>query len=226
MKTIILAAGEGTRMAPWTTLLPKALLPIAGKPVVRRIVEKLMTEGFDDILIRVDERFIYHFNHEFRDLPNVKFSVSGAPSGTAGEIFKIRPDETFLLYYGDELTDLSLDHLVQCHNRRRPLVTLGLVDSVRLEVGVVTVDEWLFATDFNEKPPIEKNTWAGIAILEPDVLNFINPGDDFARDVFPRLLRLGKKIFCYVEEGTEWLDTGTLSHFRRAEKKMREKTNA
>lgn len=213
----MLAAGEGSRMAPLTRVIPKALLPIAGKPVGRWVVERLVRQGFD-VLFRVNEAFYPQFKHEFRDFECVSFSVGSEPMGTAGEIIDIAPSDTFIVYYGDELTDVDLGGLVEFHRCHGALVTLALITDIPLEVGVVELDG-VRVVAFHEKPPLDKWSWAGIAVMEPGILGHILVGDDFARDVFPRAIERGEKILGFMS-GAEWLDTGTPEHYRRAEERM------
>jgi len=221
MKAIVLAAGKGTRMTPWTQVVPKALLPIAGKPVGRWIAERLIQQDFD-VLFRINGTFYPQFKHEFRDLECISFSIGSEPEGTAGEITKIALlntlSDTFVVYYGDELTDVDVKKLTEFHKHHQALVTLALVTDIPLEVGVVKLDGNRVIA-IHEKPPLQKWAWAGIAVMEPEIIEHILPGDDFAKDVFPRLIRRGERVLGYTSDA-EWLDIGTPEHYKRAKEKM------
>ena len=162
------------------------------------------------------------FKHEFRDL-QIEFSLGDEPLGTVGEILEMKNliDGDFAIWYMDELTKVELDKLVETHDRGKEhggLATLALVRNVPLEVGIV---EWIpedgvgpRIVDFREKPLLNKMVWAGIAIINPEALEYAEAGDDFGADLFPRLLREEKKIYGFTSQA-EWYDCGTLSHYRK-----------
>lgn len=214
----------GTRLWPYTSILPKALLPIGGKPVIIWILERLRQHGFEDVVLCVNEEFKDQFEYQLSLMADrlqldVKMSTSPRPLGTAGEIYNARRyiDGPFLLHYGDELTKMNLSGLWSFHISKLDAIgTLALVRGVPIEVGVIKLRGNLVA-DFHEKPPLDRYTWAGIAVLEPEILDFVTEpeGLDFALDIFPSVLRAGKKLYAY-KSGALWLDVGTIGHYRRA----------
>jgi len=226
-KIFILAAGEGSRMQPYTTLVPKAMMPVAGKPCIRRIVDRLHGQKLDDIYIIANSDYMSLFKHEFRD-EDVKIIESISPQGTAGEMLNWRVreeigEEPFVIYYGDELTDVNVKRLITHHLgvvQESLIGTLALISNVPLDFGVVEVEEDEI-TEFKEKPPFEALMWAGIAILEPEIYDFIFLGSDFALDVFPSALIAGGKLKAYYSDA-EWLDIGSITHLRRASEKFEE----
>ena len=202
--------------------MPKAMLPVGGKPVIRWIIEGLKKHGLIDILICINS----NFNGVFRDYledgsrfgVKIQYSVSDRPLGTAGEVFNARKriGGSFLLYYGDELTPVNLSELIEFHRTRHDgLATLALVKNVPLEVGLVELDRDR-VIEIKEKPPIEKTTWAGIALLEQRIFKYMKGEEDFASRVFPRALSSGEVIYGYVSDAL-WLDVGTLSHYKKAD---------
>jgi mannose-1-phosphate guanylyltransferase/phosphomannomutase len=223
MKAFIIAAGEGTRLWPLTTILPKALLPVGNKPISRYIVERLARQGFKDIVFCINKNFEGMFKDYFEDGNRfgvkIEYSVSDSPLGTAGEVLNARSqiDGPFLVYYGDELTNIDLKAMVEAHMENRPMVTLAVVRGIPIEVGVIELDDKGMVKSFLEKPPLDKPSWAGIAVMESRILDFIEQGDDFAKDVFPRLLKNGEKLMAYVSDA-RWLDIGTLTHWKLANK--------
>jgi len=110
-----------------------------------------------------------------------------------------------------DLRELLLFH----ESKANGVGTLALVRNVPLEVGVVEL-RGERVVGFREKPPLDRPTWAGIAVLEPEILDFIERGDDFARDVFPRVIGAGRRLYGFVSDA-EWLDIGSLTHLKRAE---------
>jgi len=224
MKAFILAAGEATRLYPYSDVIPKPMLYVGDKPVLRRILERLKAQGFTDIVLCVNQKHEGIFRDYFEDgsrfSVNIEYSVSPHPHGTAGELLIAYRnglmDGDFLLHYGDELTKIDFSRLVEFHRRnRRPIATLALVEKVPLEVGIVRLENSK-VVDFVEKPPINETAWSGVAVLRTDLVSrYCNYFEDLAKDVFPRLTASGEPIYgCLFN--TEYLDMGTLSHYRRA----------
>ena len=132
-------------------------------------------------------------------------------------------DEPFVIYYGDELTDVNVKRLITHHSgfiQESPIGTLALISNVPLDFGVVETEEDEI-TKFTEKPPFEALMWAGIAVLEPEIYDFIFLGSDFALDVFPSALLASKKFKAYYSDA-EWLDIGSITHLKRASEKFEE----
>jgi mannose-1-phosphate guanylyltransferase/phosphomannomutase len=216
MKVVIPAGGEGTRLFPYTNIIPKALLPIGGKPVIWWIVQRLVAHGFEDIIICVNQDHVQNFAHEIRDYPaKILIIQNDRPLGSAGEILGAKQDltETFLLHYSDELTAINLSELVGFHKIRKGIGTLGVVRNVPLDVGVVELDKNRVVS-LVEKPMLNKTAWAGIAVFEPEIFDYIKLGHDFSRDVFPSLLRDKKRLYAYQSD-VVWYDMGSLSHYQR-----------
>ena len=222
-KAFLLAAGEGTRLQPYTSVIPKSLLPIGGKPVLRWILERLKFHGLTDVVLCINksfqDQFEYHVSNSHNLGFNVEFSISDRPLGTAGEIYNARKfiDGPFILYYGDELTKVNLTEMMRFHKTKKDGVgTLALVCGVPIEVGVVDANKDVIC-NFHEKPPFEKYTWAGIAILEPEILKFIKKpeGLDLAKDVFPSVIKSNKRLYAYKSDAV-WLDVGGLAHYKIA----------
>lgn len=216
MKVLILTGGEGSRLAPFTSILPKAMFPIAGFPVCRITVERLIGFGLKDIVLCANQQYEDLFKHEFRDL-DIQYSVSPSPQGSAGEVYHARQfiDDDFLVVYSDDLTAIFYDDFINFHDEHKSDATLCVTREVPLDVGVVDISEEGELLAFREKPPINIPVWTGNAIFKKEFISYFKPDEDIARDVFPLLLNHGKKLFCY-ETDTLWLDIGTISHYRTA----------
>jgi mannose-1-phosphate guanylyltransferase/phosphomannomutase len=219
VKVVIPTGGEGSRLFPYTSLLPKTLLPIGGKPVIWWIIQNLMKHGFEDIIICVNKEYTLNFRHELRDYKiNITVIENDRSNlGSAGDILGAKEviNDTFLLHYSDELTPVNLTELVGFHKvRKTAFGTLATIKNVPLDVGLIETDGNKLKT-FVEKPMLNKLTWAGIAIFEPEIFKYIKIGEDFARNIFPKLLAEKKKIFIY-QSPVLWLDIGSLSHYARA----------
>lgn len=214
-------------MAPYSEVLHKCLLPVNGVPTVRWIVEDILFQcGWREknIILCINKKFERHFKHEFRDLL-ISFSITEEPTGTGDEVLSVRKylDETFILRYGDDLTKINYNLLLELHKTKNALITLGLTNRVRLSVGIVEIDDDKRVIKMDEKPYIDRNVWAGVAVMEPEVLTILNENEDIARDLIPNIIRSHPdRVFGYVFS-ENWYDVGNLTHWRRADEAYREK---
>ena len=223
MRVFVLAGGLGTRMFPLNEVIPKCLLPVAGKPCCRWIVERLMRYGFDDIALCINKWAEDQFQFAFKDLKNVNFSVSEVALGTAGELFWARKliDSTFMIQYGDDLTDVPYRDLIEFHKEHNAEVTLAATTNMPLEVGVLDVDEEGRLIRFEEKPPIGRPIWTSVSVFEPIALLYFKVDKDLAKDVIPEMMGDERRIYVYMTDSL-WLDVGSIGHWRLADKLMRE----
>jgi NDP-mannose synthase len=226
---IILAAGEGSRLRPYTEILPKALFPVGDKPCIRWIVDDLTTQDFKDIRICVNEKELGLFQHEFRDdrtdLVKITFSTSSKPLGTCGEILNcLKHSVTWpiLVIYADDLTYTNYKQMLILHKSVTPngfIGTLGVTNQNKLEVGIIK-ESGNHVDEFYEKPNIGQfgwTSWTGRALFESGVLQYMKEGRDIASDVFPLIKG---KLFCFKSD-SEWLDIGNIQHYKRANEKAR-----
>ncbi len=222
-----MAGGEGTRLRPLTSNQPKPMVPIVGKPCMEHIVELLRRHGFDDIVVTLafmPQAIRGYFGDGGGHDVQIRYSVEETPAGTAGSVKLAEDalDEPFLVISGDALCDIDLSAVVRFHQEREALVTIALksVDNP-LEFGIVITDEDGRIERFLEKPSWSQvftdtiNT--GIYVIQPEVLREI-PRDepyDWSKQLFPRLLQKGRRLFGYVVEGY-WQDIGNLDQYRQA----------
>jgi mannose-1-phosphate guanylyltransferase / phosphomannomutase len=227
VKAVVMAGGEGTRLRPLTSNQPKPMVPIVGKPCIEHIIELLRGHGFEDIVVTLAfmPQAIRSYLGDGESLGlNVEYSIEELPLGTAGSVrlASAKLDETFLVISGDALCDLDLTSLVDRHQETGAAVTIGLksVDNP-LEFGIVVTDEDGRVERFLEKPSwgqvFSDTINTGIYVLEPEVLTHV-PSDrpfDFAKELFPLLLEMGRPIHGHVLDGY-WQDIGNLDQYRQA----------
>lgn len=225
MKVFLLAGGRGSRLYPFTQIIPKALLPIRGQPVLAWVIRDLYSHGLKDIVVlantRFEDQFRYHaaaMEKMYNINVNFGFREDSEQIGTAGEVLSVKDmvTDTFIVYYSDIVTDLRFEDLIRFHEREpvEPLATLAIAKMFRVPKGVVETDLFTIKS-LLEKPSIQLKTWCGIGIFQPEILSYINMGDDFSLHVIPRALKDGKimKAF-FFEEG--YLDIGDLTNYRHA----------
>ena len=227
MKAVVMAGGEGTRLRPLTSNQPKPMVPIVGKPCMEHIVELLKQHGFEDIVVTLafmPQAIRSYFGSGESHGVRVQYSVEESPAGTAGSVKLAEEalDERFLVISGDALCDIDLTALWRAHEEKGAAVTIALksVDNP-LEFGIVVTDDDGRIERFLEKPSWSQvftdtiNT--GIYVVEPEVLEHI-PTDrpyDWAKELFPLLLEMGRPLFGYVADGY-WQDIGNLEQYRQA----------
>lgn len=218
MRAIILCAGHGTRLRPLTNYVSKAMVPVAGVPIVERILVNLRERGFRRFTIALSwlaEQVVHHLGDGARFGVEVDYSINTEPSGTAGEVHHLRErlagDEHFLVHYGDILTDLDVAALMREHIEHDALATVGLVTGVPVHTGVAEVAPDGRLTSFVEKPPLERPCNAAVFALSRRALDWCAPGRDFSNDVFPAMIAAGEHIRGFVDEHAYWLDVGRLS---------------
>ena len=222
-----MAGGEGTRLRPLTSNIPKPMMPLANKPMMEHIVGLLRHHGFTEIVVTLaflPQSIRTYFGDGSEFGVTMQYATEETPLGTAGSVRNAMEalDERFLVISGDVLTDIDLTALVDYHDQTKAMATIGLrrvEDPV--EFGIVITREDGTVERFLEKP-----TWGqvfsdtintGIYVLEPEVFDFIPSGKpvDFSSDVFPSLLDAGHPVYGKVLEGY-WEDVGTLEAYSRA----------
>jgi NDP-sugar pyrophosphorylase family protein len=236
-RALILAAGEGSRLRPLTLDRPKPMVPIAGRPLLEHTVGWLRRYGVREIAINLNYHpaaIVDHFGDGVRFGVSIRYSYEDPVLGTAGAVRKLADflgQGTFLVVYGDVLTDLDLAALLAFHRAqvaRDPCTgaTLSLYHVPNpTEVGLVGLDGDGRITRFAEKPrPADVFTDlanAGVLVVEPQVIDHIPPDTfyDFGRDLFPRLLEAGVGLYGWViPAGTYLLDIGTPEKYEQAQR--------
>src|SRR3990170_246299 len=143
MKAVIMAGGEGSRLRPLTSNLPKPMMPLANRPMMEHIVSLLKDHGFDDIVVTVaflPQAIRTYFGDGSEFGVRMVYATEETPLGTAGSIRNAMDelDEPFLVISGDVLTDIDLSSIVKAHDENQALATIGLVRVDNpLEFGIV-----------------------------------------------------------------------------------------
>jgi NDP-sugar pyrophosphorylase family protein len=232
MKAIILAGGKGTRLAPYTTVFPKPLMPIDGMPILEIIVRQLAHFRIREMVFTVSQQSEPLLSAYFRNGNqygvDIRYSKEGRALGTAGPL-AIIPNlpETFLVMNGDVLTTLNYQKLIKYHRQRRGLVTIAMTQKkVPLELGVMESNRAHRLTRYVEKPTLSYSVSMGIYVFERKILRWIPSGKylDFP-ELIQKLINQRIKVVCYPSNDF-WLDIGRHEDYEEAQKefqKIREK---
>src|SRR6476620_4520885 len=229
MKAVVMAGGEGTRLRPMTSSMPKPLLPVANRPIMEHVLRLLRKHGLNDTVVTVQflASLVKNYFGDGEELGmHLTYANEEIPLGTAGSVKNAedaRKDDSFLVISGDALTDFDLSDLIAFHREKGALVTVCLTRVPNpLEFGITITDDEGKVERFLEKP-----TWGqvfsdtvntGIYVMEPEVFAYVAAGEsvDWSSDVFPTLLDLGLPVYGYIAEGY-WEDVGTQESYMRAQ---------
>ncbi len=227
MKVVVLAGGYGTRLRPLTYSRPKPMLPLAGEPILQSIIESVASEGFNDIIVTTNyfrEQIIDYFGDGSDFGVRLVYPEEEKPLGTAGSVKKCEKclNETFAVIQGDNITEIKFKHLLNFHREKGGVATIALLPVDRPhQFGIAQLDSDNRVLRFKEKPRPEEffSDFAsvGLYILEPEVLDYIPSSIeyDFAKDVFPKLLISGEKIYGYPASAF-WVDIGVPENYMKA----------
>ena len=219
MQTIILAGGKGTRLKPYTTVLPKPLMPIGDMPILEIVVKQLKFYGCTKIIMAVGhlkELLMSFFNSGKRWDLDIKYSFEDKPLGTAGPLKLINPDDiedNFIVMNGDVLTDLDYGKFFEFHKNNDALCTIATYQKpVKISLGVLELSDGVL-TNYIEKPTLNYTVSMGVYAFKKETLNYIPTNEFFDfPDLIKKLIKEEKKVASYLFNNF-WLDIGTPSDF-------------
>lgn len=221
MRAVILAGGLGTRLAPYTTVLPKPLMPVGDRPILDIVVRQLRHYGFDELHFAVGhlaELLMAYFGDGSRYGVRIRYSREEKPLGTAGPIGLVEGlVEPFLVMNGDVLTTLDFAAMMAEHRRLGSVATVGAFRrSVKIDLGVIRFDDDCRLTEYIEKPTHHYWVSGGVYVFDPKVRALVRPGEHLdLPDLVRALAAQGDTVRCHVHEGY-WLDIGRIEDQQRA----------
>ncbi|MGZ4170630.1 MAG: sugar phosphate nucleotidyltransferase [Solirubrobacteraceae bacterium] len=221
MKAVILAGGLGMRLRPYTTILPKPLVPVGDRPILEHIIRRLAGCGVTSIDVCVGhlgELIRLYFSQQDK-LPvelELRWHWEDEPLGTAGALGTVPGlDETFIAMNGDVLTTLDYRELVDYHRRHDAVLTVATQSKrVDIDLGVIENHGGLI-TNYREKPSLDYQVSMGIYVYEPRVLDYLPAGPCQFPDLVLKLLTAGERVAAFPSDA-EWYDIGTTQEYERA----------
>lgn len=223
---IVLAGGRGTRLAPYTTVLPKPLMPIREMPVLEILLRRLRAAGFTRVHLAVGylaELIEAYFRDGERFGIELRYLREDQPLGTAGPLAELESDaEHLLVMNGDLFTALDFGKLVDYHLERGATATIATLErEVPIEFGVIRLDQDTIV-GFDEKPTLTYDVSMGVYAFEREVAKLIPPGERFDfPDLVLSLLRDGKDVAAYRSKDF-WLDIGRREDYELAQERFDE----
>ncbi len=223
MNAVVLAGGKGARLAPYTTILPKPLMPIGDMPILEVMLLQMREAGIEHVVLTVghlSELLRAFFKDGSQFGLDIRYSYEQCPLGTAGPIALVDGlNETFLVTNGDVLTTLNLRQLIQFHREQKAMATIAAHQrQSRIDLGVIQKDGDCRITGYIEKPVYDFLVSMGIYVFEPAVLPYIPRNEylDFP-ELIKKLIAAGERVVGYEFNGY-WEDLGRPDDYVRASK--------
>jgi NDP-sugar pyrophosphorylase family protein len=221
MRAVILAGGLGTRLRPYTTVIPKPLVPVGDRPVLEHIMRSLYANG-----VRTVDLCVSHLGELIRvylsqvtlakDM-TMDFHWEAEPLGTAGALRSV-PGLTgsFIVMNGDILTTLSYRDLVEFHRDRDAALTIAMRRTrIDIDLGVIESRDG-FVTGYREKPSLDYEVSMGIYVYDERALRYLPPGPCQFPELVLRLVAAGERVAAYPATDVDWFDIGTFEEYERA----------
>jgi NDP-mannose synthase len=221
VKAVILAGGKGTRLAPYTKILPKPLMPIGDVPILEIILLQLKAAGITNVVLTVGHlaELLRAFFKDGSHLGiNITYNYEKTPLGTAGPLaFVDGLDEPFLVMNGDVLTTIDYLDLVRFHQEHEAALTIAMhARKVHIDLGVIEANDHADVVGYIEKPTIDYMVSMGVYVFDPGVRQYIPRGlyMDFP-DLVKKLIADGEHVTGYPFEGY-WQDLGRPDDYEQA----------
>lgn len=221
MKAVVLAGGKGARLAPYTKILPKPLMPIGDMPILEILLRQMKQAGVEEVILTVGhlaQLLQAFFQDGARFGLKIQYSYEDHPLGTAGPLSLIQGlDDTFLVTNGDVLTTLNLQDLVEAHRKSGAAATIAMhARHVNIDLGVLQLDQSNNVIGYIEKPTYDFKVSMGIYVFEPEVLAYIpkNRYLDFP-DLILKLLQNNLGVYGFSFDGY-WQDLGRPDDYEQA----------
>lgn len=222
MKAVILAGGLGTRLQPYTTFLPKAMLPLGEKPLLEHLIEWIKNNGVDSFVLCVSylRRTIEdYFEDGSRFGVKIEYAVANRPLATAGQLKTAQEfiDDTFVCVYGDSIFEFSLKNMINYHKKKKSFVTMGLAEyKTTIPYGFIEMDKTNRVKTWQEKPDVKGNINIGCYVMEPGIFELIPEGKPYGMDLVIRSALAKKNRISGYPIKNGFIDIGDKSSYRRA----------
>ena len=238
MKAMVFAAGQGLRLGPLTNTTPKALVPVAGRPMIEYPLRLLRHYGIVEIIVNLHhlgEQIETYLGDGSKLGLRIIYSKETELLDTGGGLLKARPflqDGTFIVINTDVLIDLPLAELAAFHDNSHAAATLVLrPDELADQYGSIEIDSdgkiyRFLNTQRPEAPPASgsKLMFTGVQILEPRIFDYMNMEKGMqkfgtTKHTYPKMLLEGEKLYGFYFNGF-WQDLGTVDRIRNAEETL------
>jgi len=220
MQVVILAGGKGTRLKPFTTHIPKPLVPIDDLPILEVVLRQLKHHGFTDIILAVNhlaELIMAFFGNGDKLGLNITYCREDHPLGTAGclSIMEGLHDQ-FIVMNGDLLTTLNYQNLYNNHSNEQNDITIcSYPKKVPIDLGILKIEDHLLV-DYIEKPTMSFDISMGIYMMQKEVLQLLQPNQHMDMPTFILKAKHSEKKIGIFQESCLWLDIGRVDDYETA----------
>lgn len=223
---VIMAGGLGTRLYPYTKILPKPLIPVCGIPISERIIQSFQKMGCGEfhMLVHYKKNMIKAYFCDTDNQYNIKFWDENIPLGTGGGLYLLKASisGTFILTNCDILVLDDVNKIIKHHKEKGNKVTMVCsLKNFIIPYGIVNFSEGGEISSFEEKPQMSFFTNTGYYILETDIFDFINENEKIGMpDIIDRMRTNGLKVGIYPISENAWLDMGQFDTMESMERKL------
>ncbi|WP_317367058.1 sugar phosphate nucleotidyltransferase [uncultured Tyzzerella sp.] len=221
---VIMAGGKGTRLKPYTNILPKPLMPIGEKTITEHIIDSFEKYGCNDfhMIVNYKKNFIKTYFSEINK--KINFIDEEIFLGTGGGLYLIKDKikETVFLTNCDVLIDYDYSKILEKHKKMGNIATVICIEkNQNLSYGVIDIDDNGNILKMREKPKFSFIINTGIYIIEPEFLQYI-PKDTFIHitDIIERCISDGKNIGTYVLKEECWFDMGQFDEMEKMKERL------
>ena len=222
IQAIILAGGVGSRLRPYTAVIPKPLMPIGDYPIAEVIVSQLKRAGLTHIAVSTGHLaglIQAYFGNGDKWGVRIEYISEDKPLGTAGAIRLVHNlEDNVLVINGDVLTDLNFTTLMREHKKRKALATITVKErTVKNDFGVIITNQEGELLDYIEKPEYRSFVSIGIYVINTQCIKHIKPNEALGMpELMMRLKRERGRVYCHKTKAI-WLDLGRLGDFQNAQ---------
>ena len=222
MKSVILAGGLGTRLQPYTTFLPKPMLPLGERPILGHLIDWSKKNGIKSIVLCVSylrKTIEDYFEDGKRFGVDIEYAISEKPLATAGQLKTAEEfiDDTFVCMYGDSIYNFNLRNMIKQHRKKKSFVTMSLYEyKMNLPYGVIETTKNNKIVSWNEKPEISANINMGCYVMEPGILKLIPKNKPFGMDdVIKSVMGKNKLVSSFISKN-RFIDIGNKEAYKKA----------
>jgi NDP-sugar pyrophosphorylase family protein len=223
VKALILAGGRGTRLQPYTTIIPKPLMPVGAQPILEILLRQLHAAGIRELVLAVgylSPLLRAYFGDGRRWNLKIRYVEETEPLGTAGCIGLALPHlgKDFLMMNGDLLTTMDFGALLRHHRQARAAATIGIHQrEVKIDFGVIAVDAGGLLKSYEEKPVLHYQVSMGVYVINRrSVESYVNPVRRLdAPELMQKLIAAKRRVSCFQQK-CYWLDIGRPDDYRLA----------
>lgn len=223
---VVMAGGKGTRLKPYTDILPKPLIPIGDKTITEHILERFENFGCNRfyMIVNYKKNFIKSYFADSENRTNISFVEEEKYLGTGGGLQLLQGEitETFFLTNCDILIEADYEEILKVHQEKKNIITIVCATkNVIIPYGTVEINEEGYIKQFNEKPCFEFKTSTGLYVIEPVLFNKIQKNTFLPiTDIIQKCMEDGENVGTYIIGEESWMDMGQLEEMEKMRQKI------